>query len=204
VVSLRGWRSLPREVGGAYQSVLMGHMGDIASTLAEHENAMLIAGGSGAGFLLPILESVVKTGRGMSVHVVVVVRHRDSVSWFVEAVERRLGEKMENCSINIEVYVTQSDRVVSKPSSGSGYSSSDESITLSDLENTDVLAKMSSEIRSKGKGNGRPDIKTLIKQSGCCSMRTCGHDARCSEFMCGSPGENFEGGWWSEGGLVAY
>jgi hypothetical protein len=115
--------------------------------------------------LLPILESVVKTRRRMSVHIVVIVRHRDSVSWFVEAVERMLGEKMENCSINIEVYVTQSDRVVSEPSSGSSYSPADESITLNDLENTDVLAKMSSEIRSKGKGNGRPDIKTLIRET---------------------------------------
>ena len=53
----------------------------------------LIAGGSGAGFSLPLVESLIQSSAAMNV--VLVARHLESVSWFVDTFELILGAKTE-------------------------------------------------------------------------------------------------------------
>jgi NAD(P)H-flavin reductase len=53
--------------------------GDTASKLASSDTAILIAGGSGTGYILPLLQSILQENTSTAeVHITIAVRHSDS------------------------------------------------------------------------------------------------------------------------------
>jgi NAD(P)H-flavin reductase len=80
---------------------------DVASTLATHDKVLLIAGGSGTGFLFPIIESLLLDGSNCPhVHVVIAIRYSDSTSWIVGALERVIGSKHTAGRVKIHIQIT--------------------------------------------------------------------------------------------------
>ena len=62
----------PMGIGGPYGNR------DVESTLGKHDKVMLIAGGSGTGFVFPIIETLLLDGSNCpDVHVVIAVRNSE-------------------------------------------------------------------------------------------------------------------------------
>jgi ferric-chelate reductase len=82
------------------------------SSLTGYEQVLLIAGGSGAGFLLPLLENLVRCtchveeSIRMKVHLVLAVRKAEEVDWFKGAVGAIIHGDVCTCNIHISVYMT--------------------------------------------------------------------------------------------------
>jgi len=169
----RGER-IPVSIDGPYGDAFT------AQKLAEKEKVVLIAGGSGAGYLLPLLERLVRQPRtgGSDVKVVIAVRHYETVGWAMEAIERILSVQKEDASgvgkISVEIHVT--DDVPAAPKAvvqDNASSSSADAIhsTATDIEKngTNTKTRTYSASSQKGiaviEGKGRPDLKALIKNS---------------------------------------
>lgn len=155
--------------------------------LSEKDKVVLIAGGSGSGYLLPLLESLLREpkSRVHEIRAVIAVRHRESAAWLVDAVEGiRSLQKDCGCSSipSIEVYVTDD-----MPSTSATYRDNASTSTADAIEpisddpekdgaNAKARSTSSSGPSSKGvaviEGRGRPDLKALIK--GCANGESVG------------------------------
>jgi ferric-chelate reductase len=135
----------------------------VASKLATHDEAILIAGGSGAGFLLPLIESLVQSSTAM--HVVLIIRHLESVSWFIDAVEQILSSKQDILKVKVDIHVTLSD-VVGRPGAKDNASSNEGNAR--DLEKMGTKTKTLDTSTNKSisviEGKGRPDLPALIRE----------------------------------------
>lgn len=80
--------------------------------LTGYEQVLLIAGGSGAGFLLPLLEDLVRCtcnvpdSQRTTVLVVLAVRRTEEAKWFKTAVGAMLHGDTCTCNIHMSVYIT--------------------------------------------------------------------------------------------------
>jgi Ferric reductase NAD binding domain len=152
--------TMPMSIDGPYGTR------DVASTLATHDKVMLIAGGSGTGFLFPIIETLLLDGNHCpDVHVMIAVRNSDSESWIIGALERLIGSKniAGRLKVNIQITDEGSTPRASKARSLEISSSSDDN----DLEKTGTNAAFPIPSSQSGitviQGNGRPDLKELIR-----------------------------------------
>jgi NAD(P)H-flavin reductase len=67
------------------------------SKLAASDKVLLIAGGSGTGYLLPLLKSILQDPTSSAeVHVTIAVRKSTSAYWIVDEFERVLGSHNSN------------------------------------------------------------------------------------------------------------
>lgn len=132
---------------------------NLASNMGRMKKVVLIAGGSGAGFLLPVLESLVRGG-GSEVLVVVAIRHMDSSGWIIEAVEKILN-RSKGSAVKVEIHVTDEDRPL--PSVQGLHPHTSET----DIEKVAPVATESASKKSDGitvvRGKGRPDLRQMIR-----------------------------------------
>jgi ferric-chelate reductase len=86
--------------------------GPPTSSFTGYEQVLLIAGGSGAGFLLPLLEDLIRCtchideSIRMKVHLVLAVRKAEEADWFKSAVKNIVHGDVCTCNIHISVYIT--------------------------------------------------------------------------------------------------
>jgi hypothetical protein len=97
--------------------------GPPTSSLMEYEQVLLIAGGSGAGFLLPLVEYLIRCtchiedSIRIKVQLVLAVRKAEEADWFSAAVGEMLHGDVCTCNIHISVYIT-GDAAMSFPIDG--------------------------------------------------------------------------------------
>lgn len=173
VETQHGW--MPMSVDGPYGDI------DIASTLASYDKALLIAGGSGVGYLLGVLEGVLEDAKKVvrDVKVIIAVRHSDSASWILEVVESILSET--KLGVKIELHITDSlpssSLEASKLEPGS---SSDDVEKVASRTATTPLAPISSSHAGIAiiQSRGRPDLRKLIRgvtmEEGSVGVSACG------------------------------
>jgi ferredoxin-NADP reductase len=142
---------MPMSVDGPYGDR------DTASTLASHDKVLLIAGGSGVGYLLGVLEGVLKeVGNVKDMRMVMAVRHSSTAAWILETIKSILAESKKE--VKVELHVTESITSAADPASTS---------STEDIEK--VATKTSIRLASSHpgitiiQGRGRPDLKELIR-----------------------------------------
>jgi len=79
--------------------------------LKGYNEVLLIAGGSGGGFLLPLLEDLLICGcadgaEPTKVHLVLAIREEESLAWFMEALHDMMPETPCLCAVELGIYVT--------------------------------------------------------------------------------------------------
>jgi Ferric reductase NAD binding domain len=105
--------TIPVLLDGPYGSSL-------ASSLAGYEQVLLVAGGSGAGFLLPLLEDLIRCtchvdkSLRTNVHLVLALRKAEEAEWFKDAVGAIIHGHVCTCNIHVSVYIT-GDATMSLP-----------------------------------------------------------------------------------------
>ncbi|TVY80331.1 Ferric/cupric reductase transmembrane component [Lachnellula suecica] len=164
---------IPVTIDGPYGDALT------AQKLGEKNKAVLVAGGSGAAYLLPLLETLVREPKAGAneVKVVIAVRHHSSAGWLMNAIEGILSVQKEGgAKVTMELHVTDempanatSEAVIRDSASSS--SSSADVIQVTDVEKkaTSTKTRTYSASSQKGiqvvEGKGRPNLKALIKAS---------------------------------------
>lgn len=157
-------QKIPVSVDGPYGD------SNVANTLKTYDKVLLVAGGSGATFLLPILEFLTFAPGQRSIQLVVAMKSTSSSTWFVDAVSQFLSQSSQqhNTNTKVEIHITSSASAPSKPAS-----------LVSDLEKVPTTTVTSngetgidntSNTESKGcqyvsifKDLGRPDLKAIIE-----------------------------------------
>ena len=141
-------------------------------SLGEFERAIIISGGAGAGFVLSVLEDVLRRGamRGpMDVRVVFSTSKREHAVWFHEQVAALLTE-YKSTGVRINVHVTGGDAEGSVSSIQKGMRSSEEAGTT---KNGDIQYEKEEEEASSSEGDelikpttmGRPDTRAVVAQA---------------------------------------
>jgi ferric-chelate reductase len=136
--------------------------GDTASKLASSDTAILIAGGSGTGYILPLLQSILQENTSTAeVHVTIAVRHSDSAHWIVGELERVLESHPPNRKVKIDNHITDD---VSSPQTEEKEISPDDGGEKSALRRAGpVVAGHKSITMIYGKV--RPDLKALLRRN---------------------------------------
>jgi ferric-chelate reductase len=135
---------------------------DTASKLASSDTAILIAGGSGTGYLLPLLQSILQENISTAeVHVTIAVRHSDSAHWIVGELERVLESHTSNRKVKIDIHITDD---VSSPQSEEKEISPDDGGEKSALRRAGPVATGHKSI-TVIYGKGRPDLKELLRRN---------------------------------------
>jgi len=136
---------------------------DVSSTLARHDKVMLIAGGSGTGFLFPIIETLLLDEFNCpDVHVVIAVRDSDSASWIIGTLERVIRSKNIAGRVKIHIQITD-ERSTPRASSLEASSSSGDNDVEKTGTNTTIPVPSSQIGITVVQGKGRPDLKKLIR-----------------------------------------
>jgi NAD(P)H-flavin reductase len=131
---------------------------DTANKLAYYDKALLIAGGSGTGYSLPLLESILGDPTSTAeVHVTIAVRNSTSAHWVVDKFERVLGSHTSNRKVHIDIHITDD----AAPTI-SGIASDEESGKTA-LENTAPVVSGNGNV-AVVYGKGRPDLKELVRR----------------------------------------
>lgn len=140
-------------------------------SLGEFERAIIISGGAGAGFVLSVLEDVLRRGgaaRGaMDVQIVFSTSKGEHAVWFHEQVAALLTE-YESTGVRIQVHVTGGD------GEGSGSSNNKKGMRSSEEAGArDGDIKYEKEEASSSEGDeltkptimGRPDTRAVVAQA---------------------------------------
>jgi predicted ferric reductase len=166
VRSHRGFTGrLKKLVGTGYGTMAMSIDGpygntDTANRLASSDKALLITGGSGTGYLLPLLQSILQDpNSNAEVYVTIAVRQSISAHWIVDELQRVLEACTSNRKVQIDIHITDN-------------SSSPQTFETSYEEESEKTAlRYSGPIISRHKsitiirGKGRPDLKELIRRN---------------------------------------
>ncbi|KAF2091902.1 ferric reductase [Saccharata proteae CBS 121410] len=140
-------------------------------TLATFDKALLIAGGSGAGFTLPLLEDTLRKARTGSdevrsthVHVIVATRSREVLDWYSEEV-RSILDMYPEARLSVSMHVTGAVAATEETSHTLPVPESEfERDHHHEGEKADAhLSVNSSKALSRQKG--RPDLRTIIDAS---------------------------------------
>ncbi|KAH6679077.1 ferric reductase [Halenospora varia] len=157
--------SVPVSIDGPYGSAV------VAEKLKGFEKVLLVAGGSGAGYLLPFVESLASAGK--AVQVVLAVRHRESATWFSEVMEKIMGFE-EKGGVRVEIHVTddapghKSEEVVHDASSAETptpdtHSAAEDIEKVATNSKTKPLHQAHSSRTTIIEGNGRPQLRKVIE-----------------------------------------
>ena len=109
--------------------------GPPASSLTGYEQVLLIAGGSGAWFLLPLLEDLIRCTchmdelLRMKVHLILAVRKLEEAQWFKSAVGALVHGDVCTCNIHISVHIT-GDATISVPANNKTIGEMESTLTL--------------------------------------------------------------------------
>lgn len=129
-----------------------------ASKLASSDKALLIAGGSGTGYLLPFLERILQDPTSTAeIHVTIALRHFTTAHWIVDEFERVLGSHSSNKKVHIDIHITDD----AAPTTGETKSDEDSGKTA--LGNSAPVVPGSGNI-AVIYGQGRPDLKELVRR----------------------------------------
>jgi hypothetical protein len=137
--------------------------GPPTSSLMGYEQVLLIAGGSGAGFLLPLVEDLIRCtchiedSIRMKVQLVLAVRKAEEAGWFSAAVGEMLHGDVCFCNIHISVYIT-GDATMSFPIKGE--ENIDTKSSLPRDEKTDASNPAVKTVRDPKEKSGVFDDKT--------------------------------------------
>ncbi|PVF95678.1 hypothetical protein CPB86DRAFT_738277 [Serendipita vermifera] len=162
-------------------SVLLdGPYGGMEGSLRVYERVLLLAGGSGGSFILPVLEDLVlglKSGQTCSkIHVVWATKTHDSVEWF-EAAVRSIIELAPANAVTVTIHVT--DGMIDD----SGGDLRTEPEQSSDDGKEKVSSPTSATVTTSGMviTSGRPHLPAVIeeyvKQPGTVGIAACGPDS---------------------------
>ena len=154
-------------------------------SLGEFERAIIISGGAGAGFVLSVLEDVLRRGAAkgaMDVRVVFSTRKSEHAVWFQEQVAALLTE-YKSTGVGIDVHVTGSEGEGSVRSNTKGMRSSE----VAGARKGDIDYEKEEEEVSSSEGDelttptiaGRPDTRAVVAQavegfSGGVGIAVCG------------------------------
>ena len=114
--------------------------GSPTASLTGYEHVLLIAGGSGAGFLLPLLEDLIRCtchvdeSIRMKVHLVLAVRKAGEADWFKGAVEDLVHGDVCTCNIHISIYIT-GDATTSLPTNDKGTGETKSALPVEQTQN---------------------------------------------------------------------
>ena len=143
-------------------------------SLGEFERAVIISGGAGAGFVLSVLEDVLRRGTARDLRVVFSTRRREHAVWFHERVTALLTEyKSTGVSINVHVTGHDSKRSASSNNQkGVRSSSKAPTPTKSDIsyekDEDELISSSSTESDHELMHPtipGRPDTKAVVAQA---------------------------------------
>ena len=170
-------------------------------TLIDFDRVLLIAGGSGGSFILPLLQNWVRCASGPKgarevapeIEVVWAARHYDSISWFRDALDRVLPETSRG-SIKVYIHITRPEESSSPSTTRYSQSSTTDPVVKNDLERHRNSSKATDE---KALGvpedmvslhfEGRPNLLSLVDATaafpGSVGVAVCGpssmnHDVR--------------------------
>ncbi|RPD73308.1 hypothetical protein L226DRAFT_107589 [Lentinus tigrinus ALCF2SS1-7] len=148
--------------------LLDGPYGGVEAKLDAYDRVLLLAGGSGVTFVVPLLLDIVrgsKSGKTMcrAVQIVWAVRSIDALSWFDDILSRAVKSAPEGLMVSVSYYVTDGSTIIDDAASTS---TKDEKVVADD-----VISKHA----------GRPILSGIIKEfcaeQGTVAVATCGPDS---------------------------
>ncbi|KAI0645443.1 ferric reductase NAD binding domain-containing protein [Trametes meyenii] len=156
------------ESGGLRSSrvLLDGPYGGVQGNLKAYDRVLLLAGGSGVTFVVPLLLDIIQrsaesTTVCQKVHLVWAVRTSDALTWFEDVLSSAIKAAPQGLSVSVSYYVTDTG------STGDDTSAKSEKSTPS--EGAIVVY------------NGRPALKEIISEfcneGGTAGIATCGPDS---------------------------
>jgi len=135
---------------------------DIASRLAASDKAILISGGSGTGYLLSLLQSILQDPTSTAkVHVIIAVRYNDAARCIVDELERVFEFHKLDRKVHVDVHITDDP---TSPQVADPNSDHDPEKTASRRADSVVPRHESIAVIC---GKGRPDLKELVRR---CTM----------------------------------
>lgn len=172
--------------------------------LTGFDRILLVAGGSGGSFILPLLQNLVRcatvqtrtrevAGNPPEIEVVWAARHQDSISWFTDALDRFLPRSSRG-SIKVCIHITRSEGSSSPSTAPSSHSNTTDPAVMNDPKPYDHRSEASDEKVSRLSNDmvslrfeGRPSLPTIIDATaafpGSVGVVVCGpssmnHDVR--------------------------
>ena len=153
-------------------------------SLASFDRAVIIAGGAGAGFVLPVLEEVLRkinsgskgAGRGMvgaevGVRVVLATKSRAQGEWFRDTILELIGGMVAK-GLRVEVHITGDDSGEGKGEGAGKRHSGESSDAHEDVEKAPEKRERDIESREASKNLGavgmrigRPDTAAIVREA---------------------------------------
>ncbi|KAF8526248.1 ferric reductase NAD binding domain-containing protein [Hysterangium stoloniferum] len=146
--------------GKAFLSVLIDGPYGIPPDVNAYESVILVAGGSGITFSLPLLQDIVlNTTEGRSacrnILLIWVVPHEEQFSWISGAIHEALQNAPPSLHIRIHLHVTQPSPVIELGVE----------ITMDEgHERKQPYTESFSDVRIRTFRNGRPDIRSMLEE----------------------------------------
>ncbi|RDW65558.1 hypothetical protein BP5796_10250 [Coleophoma crateriformis] len=146
----------------------------VAQTLSTYDKVLLVAGGSGSTFILPILEALTFTPGQRAIKIVVATKSTDSSTWFVDAVSQILSQSTPQHGANTKVQVYITSPTSTPTDTVSSNSDLEKALTATATSKPETGSDISSNVEAKNTeqvsvitNQGRPDLQTIIaEQSG--------------------------------------
>ncbi|PIL27829.1 transporter [Ganoderma sinense ZZ0214-1] len=157
--------------GGALKTsrvLLDGPYGGFEGNLRAYDRVLLLGGGSGVSFVVPLLLDLIRSfdadqSRCRKVSLVWAVRTNGALSWFDDVISRAIKARPEQLSIDVSYYVT-----------------SDPTATVDDGASVQS-GKSKPEGAGVSRSSGRPHLPTIVKDfctdHGTVAIATCGPDS---------------------------
>jgi NAD(P)H-flavin reductase len=155
--------SVPVLIDGPYGN------SEIVSKLNMFEKRILVAGGSGTGFLLPILQGL---RRKNELRIIIVLRDRKSAEWVRDSIEDVLD--VGGKDVLVEIYVTGGSMGVGSAS----ISDPESELEKGDMPSDTRTGEYRDKVEGKGEdvriieGKGRPYLQEIVRGECENSMRT--------------------------------
>ncbi|KAI0675049.1 ferric reductase NAD binding domain-containing protein [Trametes maxima] len=146
--------------------LLDGPYGGVEGDLKAYDRVLLLAGGSGVTFVVPLLLDIVRgfaEGKAVcqKIHLVWAVRTSDALTWFEDVLSSAIKAAPQGLSVSISYYVTDLETVEDDTSSKSEKSALSEGAVT--------------------RFNGRPALKDIVSsicdEEGAVGIATCGPDS---------------------------
>lgn len=179
-------RLAAKQPDARFRVLLDGPYGGVdAKTLAKSDKALIIAGGSGAGFTLPLIEDVIRRlyrihdsnceekgailqPRKTELQVTLATRDRSTQEWYHEAIDELLSRyPSSQCSnsINVSVYYTGSPSSPASSEIDPKTPLDIEKAPNSSTNNLQNSAPHSPSTTSKTNFESRPDLPSIIQHT---------------------------------------
>ncbi|KAI0794429.1 ferric reductase NAD binding domain-containing protein [Fomes fomentarius] len=154
--------------------MLDGPYGGVEGNIKTYDRVLLLAGGSGVTFLVPLLLDLVQsydpeTTKTRKVHLVWVMRTDDARSWFEEVLRNAVESSPEGLSVVVSYHITCATIIADDDAS---------SITSGKTSSAEPLIP---------KHSSRPDVRSIVKEY-------CAKEGRLAVAGCGPEAFNYDVG----------